>query len=267
MTIAAFLRETTTQLEAVGILTARLDIQVLLGHALKQNKAWLLAHGDEKIEAEKLAILREQVRRRLTREPLAYIVGRQEFYGRNFTVTPDVLVPRPETETIIEELKTLPLPDNASFLDIGTGSGAIAITAELEMPHLRTEACDVSEAALAIASQNAERLGAHVRFFASDLLEHADHTYDVIVANLPYVAHDWERSPETDFEPEIALFADDIGLELIKKLITQAPPYLNKKGFLMLEADPRQFTRIKKVADGFLSHVHNNGFTIILQKL
>jgi release factor glutamine methyltransferase len=267
MTIATFLRDTTKQFEEAGILSARLDTQVLLERALKQNKAWLLAHGEEEIAAEKLVSLQAQVRRRLAREPLAYILHAQEFYGRNFTVTSDVLIPRPETETVIEELKTLPLPDNATFLDVGTGSGAIAITAELEMPHLRTEACDISEPALAIAEHNAERLGANVRFFTSDLLERAEHPYDIIVANLPYVAHEWERSPETSFEPKLALFAEDTGLELIKKLITQTPRHLNNQGFLVLEADPRQFARIKKAADGILSHIRSNGFTIILQKV
>lgn len=266
MTIADFLRDTTRQFETAGILSARLDTQVLLERALKQNKAWLLAHGEEEINAEKLVHLQAQVERRVAREPLAYILGRQEFYGRNFAVTPDVLIPRPETETVIDELKSLPLPDNATFLDVGTGSGAIAITAELEMPHLRTEACDISQDALDVAARNAERLNANVHFFMSDLLERVEHSYDVIVANLPYVAHDWERSPETDFEPALALFAEDTGLALIKKLISQTPLHLNKNGYLLLEADPRQFVRIKKAAAGAFSHVRSNEFTIVLQK-
>lgn len=266
MTIANFLRDTTRQFEAADIASARLDTQVLLERALKQNKAWLLAHGEEEITAETLLVLHEQVRRRVAREPLAYILHTQEFYGRNFTVTTDTLIPRPETETIIEELKALPLVDNATFLDVGTGSGAIAITAELELPHLRTEACDVSEAAREIAARNAQRLGANVYFFASDLLDRAEHSYDVIAANLPYVDRGWERSPETDFEPGLALFAEDTGLALIKKLIAQAPAYLNKNGYLLLEADPRQFARIKKAAAGAFSHVRSNGFCVILQK-
>lgn len=266
MTITEFLRETAAAFGNAGILSARLDAQVLLERALRQNKAWLLAHGEEEVDPEKLILLHEQARRRAAREPLAYILGAQEFYGRKFAVTPDVLIPRPETETIIEELRSLPIPDNAVVLDVGTGSGAIAITAELEMPHLHTEACDISEAALAVAAQNAERLGANVRFFTSDLLAHADHPYDVIIANLPYVARDWDRSPETNFEPSLALFAEDTGLALIKKLIAQAPNYLNKTGFLMLEADPRQFARIKKTAAGNFNYVRSNGFTIILQK-
>src|SRR5688572_30589180 len=266
MTIEQFLRDATAQFEAAGILSARLDAQVLLERTLRQNKAWLLAHGDEAIGDEKLPTLQEQTRRRAARQPLAYILGRQEFYGRTFTVSPAVLIPRPETETIIEELKTLPLPDNARVLDVGTGSGAIAITAELEMPHLRTEACDISTAALEVASQNAERLRANVHYFASDLLQKAEHTYDAIIANLPYVADDWERSPETNFEPRLALFAEDTGLELIKKLIAAAPKYLNKKGYVILEADPRQFVAIKKAAAKAFTFVRSENFTIIFQK-
>lgn len=266
MTIADFLRDVTAQFEAAGILSARLDTQVLLERALRQNKAWLLAHGEETIDGEKLQVLREQARRRLSREPLAYILGRQEFYGRSFAVSPAVLIPRPETETIIEELKTLPLPDNACVLDVGTGSGAIAITAELEMPHLRTDACDISPEALAIAEQNATRLGANVHFFASDLLGKAERMYDVVVANMPYVAAGWERSPETDFEPRLALFAEDEGLGLIKKLLADTPKYLNKKGYLVLEADPRQFESIKKAAAKSFTFVRSEHFTIIFVK-
>jgi release factor glutamine methyltransferase len=266
MTIAHFLRETTAQFEAAGIMSARLDAQVLLERALKQNKAWLLAHGEDRIDDEKLPLLQEQARRRAARQPLAYILGRQEFYGRTFVVTPAVLIPRPETETIIDELKKLPLPDGARVLDVGTGSGAIAITAELELPHLRTEACDISPEALGVATQNAERLGAHVHFFASDLLARAEHTYDTIIANLPYVADDWERSPETNFEPRMALFAEDTGLALIKKLLEQTPAYLTKNGYLILEADPRQFARIKKAAAASFTFVRSEGFVLILQK-
>lgn len=267
MTIAEFLKQTTRTFEAAGVTTPRLDTQVLLERALNQNKAWLLAHGDDDIPVEKLVALQSQAARREAREPLAYIVGRQEFYGRNFSVTPDVLIPRPETEQLIETLKSLPLPDNASVLDVGTGSGAIAITAELELPHLRLDACDnTSFAALRVAVQNAERLQATVRFFHSDLLENTDHPYDCIVANLPYVADDWQRSPETNYEPAEALFAGDEGLALINKLMLQAPDKLHKKGYLLLEADPRQFEAIKKAASTSLTVVANEGFAIWFKK-
>lgn len=265
MTVGDFLRQAAATFEQAGIPSARLDAQVLLCRALKQNKAWLLAHSEQEIPADKLALLQDQTSRRAAREPLAYILGTREFYGRTFAVTPEVLIPRPATEQLVEQLTTLPLPDNATVLDVGTGSGAIAITTALELPHTRVAACDISPDALAIAEHNAERLGVTgPYFFESDLLEKAA-VYDLIVANLPYVDRTWERSPETAFEPELALFAEDDGLELIKKLLAEAPAHLNKKGFLVLEADPRQFEDTKKAA-GKLKFVSSDGFTIIFQK-
>lgn len=266
MTIAEFQKEAQTAFEEAGIPSARLDSQVLLERALKQNKAWLLAHGEEPIPANKLPLLQEQTRRRAARQPLAYILGRQEFYGRNFTVTPAVLIPRPATEQLIEDIKQLKLPDNATVLDIGTGSGAIAITTALELPHTRVEACDISPEALDVATANAERLNAEVRFFESDLLGNAEHAYDLIAANLPYVSMGWERSPETNFEPKLALFAEEDGLKAIRQLLSDVPSYLNKNGFLVLEADPRQFSAIEKAAtEAGLSLVGSEGFSMIFR--
>jgi release factor glutamine methyltransferase len=266
MTIAEFQKEAQKSFEEAGIPSARLDSQVLLERALKQNKAWLLAHGDEPIPTEKLPLLQEQARRRAGRQPLAYILGRQEFYGRNFVVSPAVLIPRPATEQLIEDITSLNIPDGASVLDVGTGSGAIATTVALELPHTRVEACDISPEALDIAESNAERLGANVRFFESDLLERAEHSYDVIVANLPYVATSWERSPETDFEPKRALFAEQNGLELIKRLLLVAPNYLNKDGFIALEADPRQFGDIKRMAiNAKLTFIRSEGYAMLFR--
>lgn len=266
MTIADFLRQATHTLETAEIATARLDTLVFLERTLKQNKAWLLAHGNEIIAANALAALQNYIERRAKREPLAYITGRQEFYGRQFAVTADVLIPRPESEQLIELLKTLPLPDDARMLDIGTGSGALAVTAALELPHLRVEACDISPTALAVAQQNAERLQATIHLFASDLLTRAEHPYDVIIANLPYVSPLWERSPETNFEPPIALFAGTDGLGLIKKLLASAPAYLNQGGFLLLEADPRQFANITNTAEQDFIPVRREGFALVFKK-
>jgi release factor glutamine methyltransferase len=269
MTVEQFLRETTAKFDAAGITSARLDAQVLLCRVLNQNKAWLLAHGKETIDAQKLSELLEQVRRRAARQPLAYIVGFQEFYGRRFKVNPDVLIPRPETEQIIEDLRALPLPDNAAVLDVGTGSGAIAITAALELPHLRVQACDISPSALALAEENAQRLGVpELPFFVSNLLTEAHQTYDAILANLPYVARDWQRSPETNFEPQLALFAEDDGLEFIKQLLEQAPAKLNKKGYLLLEADPRQHNAVADYAQKHgLKLVSKNDFIVVLKRV
>lgn len=267
MTIATFLSYASKTLEAAGIQTARLDALVIMERTLRHNKAWLLGHGEEPIPPEKHADLHAKVARRAKREPLAYMLGQQEFYGRQFTVNPYVLIPRPESEQLISLLKTLPLPDNARLLDVGTGSGALAITAACELPHLVVEACDISPDALEVGARNARQLNATVRFFRSDLLQAAEKTYDCIIANLPYVAPGWQRSPETNFEPATALFSDDNGLAHIKKLLVNAPHYLQPNGWLLLEADPRQFGDIKKVAAHAFTIAHSQGFTLALQKI
>lgn len=262
MTIATFLKQAAATLHAAGILTARLDAQVLASFALSKDRSWLLAHDEQELTAQQLDKLNALVSRRTARQPIAYLRGTQPFYGRIFDVTPDVLIPRPETETIIELIKKY-VP-HGKILDVGTGSGAIAVTLALEMPNLQIEACDISPAALAIARQNTTKLEASVHFFVSDLLRTASGPYDAIVANLPYVARDWQRSPETDAEPALALFANDDGLALIKQLIKQVPDKLHQGGYLFLEADPRQHTSIEKAARtyGFV-RVAAEGFGLV----
>lgn len=266
MDAGSFIAQAEHTLRQAGITTPRLDAFVLLADALKKEKSWILAHPEYKIPPESLNKLNQQVAQRARRIPLAYIRGKIEFYGRNFTVNPDVLIPRPETEALIEQILALTLPDPTKLLDVGTGSGAVAITAALERPHMQTEACDISTAALAVAEENAGRLGAQVYFFESDLLDRAN-IYDIIVANLPYVAPDWQRSPETNAEPRLALFANDNGLTLIKKLIQQAPSHLNKNGYLLLEADPRQFNEIIASSHPALAYQRSHNFNIVFQKV
>ncbi|MCA9339251.1 peptide chain release factor N(5)-glutamine methyltransferase, partial [Candidatus Saccharibacteria bacterium] len=169
--------------------------------------------------------------------------GYKEFYGRNFTVNKNVLIPRPESEAIIDILKELSKPPQ-HILDVGTGSGALAITAALELPGSSVEACDIDRQALSVAKQNAMKLNTNITFFKSDLSLSSKKKYNYIMANLPYVDETWQTSPETKFEPSIALFAKDNGLELIKKLIVQSQEKLQKNGFLLLEADPRQHQEI-----------------------
>ncbi|HSE61793.1 MAG TPA: peptide chain release factor N(5)-glutamine methyltransferase [Candidatus Saccharimonadales bacterium] len=246
-TVADWLDTVTKRFAVAGIATARLDALVLLSDALGRDKSWLLAHTDFVLEKPLLTALQPKIAARAARAPLAYIRGFQEFYGRRFNVAPDVLIPRPESETLIELVKGL--RPTGALLDVGTGSGALAITISLEIPDLSVEATDISSSALKIAKKNNDRLGGRVRsFFMSDLLKNATGPYDAIIANLPYVAHDWKRSPETNAEPAIALFADDHGLALITTLLTQLDGKLKKGGYLLLEADPRQHATIEKAA-------------------
>lgn len=262
--INQWLAVATEKLSAADIPTARLDAELILAYAAQKDRTWLLAHNDESTD---YTLANELLDKRLHRIPLAYLTGHKEFYGRNFMVNEHVLIPRPDTEELIEQLKLLTPGKDQRLIDVGTGSGAIAITAKLELPDLQVEAVDISPQALTIAKQNAATLQSEVEFYKSDLLSSAKNTYDFILANLPYVDRIWERSLETDHEPSLALFADDAGLELIKTCIEQAHDKLHSTGYLLLEADPRQFDAIISFA---LQHqfepVRVNGYTLTLQR-
>lgn len=227
----------------------------------------MLASGDA-LAASVVKKLTACLKLRLRGLPVAYIVGNKEFYGRSFAVTADVLIPRPETEALIEALRKLAPKAGDMLIDVGTGSGAIAITAALEWPELTVAACDISPAALRVAKRNAKALHANLTFRQSDLLDAQQNPpYRFIVANLPYVDTTWQRSPETQFEPKLALFADNAGLALVKKLIAQAPQNLQPNGYLLLEADPRQHKQITNFATqhGF-SLVYKDGFALSFQR-
>lgn len=264
MTIDQWLRHATEQLKSAGIKTNRLDAELLLADALECERVYLHAHGDEVIPGRALRLADARLSQRVQRLPLAYIFGYKEFYGRTFAVMPDVLIPRPETEALIE---LLPTGENLSMIDVGTGSGAIAVTAKLERPTWTVTACDIDEDALLVAAHNADTLKADITFRHSDLLTNIDGTFDVIAANLPYVDREWERSPETNFEPALALFADDHGLELIENLIDQTPNHLANGGYLLLEADPQQHPAIIAAAQAkSLRHIRTEGYAILLQR-
>ncbi len=270
--IKDWLHAAAQQLAAHGIPTPRLDAEIILAHTLRKSRTFLHAHGDDRIEPRLIEIADARLELRGDRTPIAYIIGHREFYGRQFRVTPATLIPRPESEAIIDMLKDI-LPDTPSLLpqakklvDIGTGSGILGITAKLEHPSLDVTLLDISRHALAVATTNAKRLDADVTITPSDLLANYPLAADIIIANLPYVDSSWERSPETDHEPEIALFAKDDGLRLINKLIAQAPSHLSPGGYLLLEADPRQHARIATTGKthGFTLR-ETRGFIVCLQ--
>ena len=223
----------------------RLDSELIVAHFIGKDRIFLHAHPEYEFTEVELSNINSAASRRTSGEPLAYILGYKEFYGRNFKVTPDTLIPRPETEALIDLAKTL---NPSNILDVGTGSGCIAITFALEMPETEVEAVDISPEALKIAQENAQKLGSNVTFYQSDLLENTQ-KYNLIVANLPYVDKNWDwLGKELDFEPKTALFAEDGGLALIKKLILQAPAHLCKGGHLLLEADLSQHQKIADFA-------------------
>lgn len=262
-TIADFLNMARTALLAVNIKSARLDGELLLQYQLNLPRTWLLAHDDAEIAPEQWKQLCQLLYLRSQHCPLAYLTRHKEFYGRNFIVNSHVLIPRPESEQIIESLKSL-VSDNPhrvrNLIDVGTGSGCLAITAKLELPGLTVAASDIDQQALEVAKQNAKQLGADISFYQSDLLKDlsSNHKFDIIIANLPYVNHSWpELSPELNYEPSLALYdysPDSLGL--IKKLIVQAQDHLAKPGYLILEMDRRQ---IRPASDLAIQQ----GYTII----
>lgn len=273
--ISEWLITANKALTGQGIETARLDAEIILAHTIKKSRTYLHAHGDHELEPRQYEIAEARLSLRLDRTPIAYIIGHKEFYGRRFKVTPATLIPRPESENMIDLLKGIVaseqqalLPNSSKrLIDIGTGTGCLGISAKLELPTLDVTISDISNHALKVAETNAQQLLADVRILHSDLLEHYPFTPDIILANLPYVDKEWERSPETNHEPELALFAENNGLSLIFKLIDQASSRLSAKGYLLLEADPRQHSAISNHAkqQGFTA-LSSSGFIVTLQK-
>lgn len=262
-TLKVWLKRADDKLTEANIGSARLDAQLLLAHVLKKDREWLLAHDDEKLTAAQTRKAGRLLKRRLNHEPLAYITGYKEFYGRDFKVDGSVLIPRPETEELIDLLKELKLPKETEIIDVGTGSGALAVTAALELPHSIVSATDISPAALKTARKNARLLKAKLKFYESDLLSDlpfgAEERLDVVLANLPYVDSDYPISEEAKAEPKIALFADKDGYELIERLLPQAADLLKLKGYLLIESDPWQQDRITKSASKY-------GFRVVTKK-
>ncbi|MEO7904230.1 MAG: peptide chain release factor N(5)-glutamine methyltransferase [Candidatus Saccharimonadales bacterium] len=262
MTIKEWLDSAIIQLRGANIDSAALDAQIILSHTIRHGHTYLHAHNDDALSSRHQEIADARLRLRLDRTPIAYIVGHKEFYGRSFQVTTATLIPRPESETIIEMLcEHTPataelIALNNRLVDIGTGSGCLGITAKLERPDLDVTLIDISHHALAIAKQNAAKLGADVHVERSDLLSGYLFMANFVIANLPYVSTEWQRSPETNHEPELALFADDDGMALITKLLHQLPSRLASGGYAYIEADPRQHPRIIAQAIQYeLTHV------------
>lgn len=220
---------------------ARADAELLLLSVLGKNKAWLMAHGAEEVTAARAASYNELVTQRLAGEPIQYILGEAEFYGLPFRVTRDVLIPRPETEHLMERALELAAAfAEPRIVDIGTGSGAIAVALADQLPSAAVTAIDISAPALAVARENALRNGAaRIRFLEGDLLAPVNgESFELVVSNPPYVpaADRASLSVEVrEFEPELALFAGSDGLDIYRRLIPAAFAALPPGGFLLLE--------------------------------
>jgi release factor glutamine methyltransferase len=229
---------------------ARLEAQVLASRALNVNRAWLIAHDQDVLTPVQAEAVEFLVARRAQGEPVAYILGEKEFYGRMFKVTQDVLIPRPETELLVEAaLENLPKDRPAQVLDLGTGSGCIAVTLALERPDCKVTAVDMSHAALAIAAANANRLGAEIEFLFSDWLSTLHgRKFDLIVSNPPYVEEDYTLLSQSDLahEPRHALTSGADGMDDISRIVAAASGSLLPGGTLLLE---HGWTQGEKVRD------------------
>lgn len=261
MTINQWLASAANELADAMIPSARLDAEIILAHTLNHPRTWLHAHGDEPLDPRRRDIADARIALRLERVPVAYIIGHKEFFGRRFMVNPNVLIPRPESEEMIVQLANwlTDHPKAKHLVDVGTGSGALGITAALEHPKLQVTLTDISAKALAVAAKNAKALGANPKLIESNLLDQYPLKPNIIIANLPYVDRQWENSPELEHEPSLALYADSDGLELIYELIDQASLQLAKDGVLLLEADPRQYGAI-------VDYAYDRGFTKVARR-
>lgn len=275
MQLREAVREATAELEAAGIDSPRLAAEVLLLHAVGRDRSFLFAHPEYELSVDEEARARELVARRAAGEPPQYLTGHQEFWGLDFQVTPAVLIPRPETEILVEKAVELaqrsprtplkpkeglngapgesqvssaalcePGAHSASrplkIIDVGTGSGAIAVALAHSLPQAEVQAVDLSPEALEVAAENARRLGVRVSFQQSDVLAsvECDGTFDFVVSNPPYVGlneADKVQQMVKDYEPHLALFAGDEGLTVIRRLIPQSRAALRPGGWLLME--------------------------------
>jgi len=259
MKIQTWLKNAIQTLREAGIDSARIDCLAILEHQLKKPRDWLIAHSEETLNQAELTKLNKTVTQRADHIPLAYLIGSKEFYGRLFTVNNATLIPRPESEDIItlllsttsEETNTSPV-----LVDIGTGSGILAITAQLELPHSTVVATDISEPALNVAAQNAASLKAPVQFFNADLLALPDSVKpDIILANLPYVPDSLITSEEITKEPSLALFSGTDGLSHYTTLWQQISLLPHKPHVVVTESLASQHQQLQNLA-------HNAGYTL-----
>jgi release factor glutamine methyltransferase len=246
MTLHEALVQGTKLLEDAGIAVPRLTAEVLLCHAIHCERPFLYAHPERELREVEWIHYGRYLHERLNGKPTQYITGRQEFYGREFRVTPDVLIPRQETELVVETV--LEVGRGARWiLDVGTGSGAIAVSLQLET-HATVYGTDISAAALAVAAENAWKLGARVEFVCCDLMSAiAARSMDLIASNPPYVPLTERASLQRevrDYEPEMALFAGPTGFEIYERLVTEAERVLCPGGWMVLELGYKSRDRV-----------------------
>jgi release factor glutamine methyltransferase len=259
MSIAEAVRSASRILDRAGVLEPRREASSLLSFILKKDRTFLISHAEDQVEDEFLLRFQESVARRARGEPLQYITGIQDFFGREFCVTPDVLIPRPETELLVEAaIELIGGADSAPFIcDVGTGSGCIPITLLCEINNARAVAIDESEAALEIAKLNArnQAVAGRMVFVVSDCfnsLDKDEYQFDVVVSNPPYITAatiaGLQREVK-DHEPLIALSGGSDGLSIIRRLLLEAPAFLKTGGYMIMEIGFDQGEAVKDLLD------------------
>lgn len=258
MTIQELLNEGRKELLIISGDDAFLECALLLAYALKTNREYLIAHIEETLSENIMQTYRNVLQRRKLGEPIAYLVGHKEFYGLDFLVNPNVLIPRPETEVLVDEVLHLSKKMDVTktlFIDVGTGSGVVALTVAKHIPDTLVLALDISRDALEVAQKNKEALGIeNVVLLQSDLFQNLPEVKEeniVIMANLPYISPEEHKIIDAtvrDFEPFGALVAVEDGVGLYKKMFADIPKeFKNKKVTIVLECDPGQIKKIKEM--------------------
>jgi release factor glutamine methyltransferase len=255
LTIGTVLGEGVTALEQAGVTSPRLDAELLLAHVLDVDKTTLFLHPERPVDPDTASAFNKLISRRSTFEPVAYLLGVREFYGIDFAVTNAVLIPRPETELIIDEALRRYDTTPINVLDIGAGSGALPVTLAIHRPHWQFVAVDISKDALRVAVTNAKshNVACQIELLASDLFDQLppDKRFDLIVANPPYIKEE-ERSLPPDvarFEPATALYSGSDGLTMIRRIVGSLSDRLTDGGVLLMEIGYGQIRAVKQMAD------------------
>jgi len=248
MDIQTYLKQATRTFTDASVDSARLDCLILLEDALGKDRAWILAHPEYELPDMIIDELNKKVTQRKIHIPLAYIRGQSEFYGKTFYVNEHVLEPRPETETMLTLLLELPLQDTPTIVDVGTGSGVLAISSKLELPAAHVFGIDIDPACLEVSQCNAKTLHADVAWLEGDLLKTATTPteIDVVLANLPYVPDGFPINTAAEHEPRLAIFGGPDGLELYRQMFDQLQ--IIKAPYVLTEALYDQHTDLAAIA-------------------
>ncbi|HKV87431.1 MAG TPA: peptide chain release factor N(5)-glutamine methyltransferase [Candidatus Dormibacteraeota bacterium] len=252
MTVVELLKVSAGYLDKHGADSPRLDAEVLLAHALDLRRLDLYLQFDRALTESELSAYRSLIGRRAKGEPVAYLVGHKEFMGLDFTVTPDVLVPNPDTEVLVQRAVAIAREADrpVRVADVGTGSGCIAIATAHYAPNAEVWASDISPAALAVAERNvsAHELDGRVHLVCGDLMEPLSGRFDIVCANLPYLSRSVRVPLEVLAQPPRALYADGGGAELVSRLIAESPAHLAADGRVLAELDPSIFAALSATA-------------------